>query len=94
MISPTIATSRGGTWTSRIDALGKLIGWLRPSTTGRSQALARLEQLKTSMVDGRRFSRTLLELAHDLDAVYPGGAVVTLARKRVRAMIRAIDPQP
>jgi hypothetical protein len=93
MISSAITAPRGGTWTSRIDAIGKLIGWLRPSTTGRSQALARLEQLRTAIANGQRFSTTLAELSRDLDAVYPGGAVVTLARKRVRALLLAIDRQ-
>jgi hypothetical protein len=93
MISSGIAAFRGGTWTSRIDAIGRLLGWLRPGTTGRSQALARLEQLRTAMANGQRFSTTLLELSRDLDAVYPGGAVVTLARKRVRDLVLAIDRQ-
>jgi hypothetical protein len=93
MPSSGIAVYRGGTWTSRIDAIGKLIGWLRPSTTGRSQALARVEQLRTVVADGKRFSTTLWQLSRDLDDVYPGGAVVTLARRRVRDLLLAIDRQ-
>ena len=93
MTSPGIAAYRSGTWTSRIDAIGRLIGWLRPSTTGRSQALARLEQLRTVVADGKRFSTTLWQLSRDLDGVYPSGAIVTLARKRVRALLLAIDRQ-
>ena len=93
MTSPGIAVYRGGTWTSRIDAIGKLIGWLRPSTTGRSQVLARVEQLRTAVADRKRFSTTLWQLSRDLDGVYPGGAIVTLARKRVRDLLVAIDRQ-
>ena len=93
MISTGIAVYRGGTWTSRIDAIGRLIGWLRPSTNGRSQALARLEQLRTAVADGKGFSTTLWQLARDLDDVYPSGAIVTLARRRVRDLLLAIDRQ-
>jgi hypothetical protein len=84
---------RVGAWTSRIDAIGRLIGWLRPTTTGRSQALARVEQLRTAVADGQQFLTTLWQLSRDLDAVYPGGAVVTLARRRVRDLLVAIDRQ-
>ncbi len=93
MTSASIAVYRGGTWTSRIDAIGRLIGWLRPSTTGRSQALARVEQLRTVVADGKRFSTTLWQLSRDLDGVYPSGAIVTLARKRVRDLLRTVDRQ-
>jgi hypothetical protein len=93
MTSPGIAVYRGGTWTSRIDAIGRLIGWLRPTTTGRSRALARLEQLRTAVADGKGFSTTLWQLSRDLDDVYPSGAIVTLARRRVRDLLLAIDRQ-
>jgi hypothetical protein len=35
----------------------------------------------------------LWQLSRDLDGVYPSGAIVTLARKRVRALLLAIDRQ-
>jgi hypothetical protein len=86
-----IAASQAETWAYRIDAVTRLIGWVRPSTSGRSRALATLEQLRAAVSDGDRFSTTLSQLARDLDEVYPGGAVVSLARRHVRDMVLAFN---
>jgi hypothetical protein len=90
MSSRAIAAAPAETWTNRIDAVSRLLGWVRPSTSGRRQALARLEQLKAAVSDGDRFSRTLSLLARDLDELYPSSAIVSLARRRVRDMVLAI----
>ena len=86
-----ISASEGETWAYRVDAVTRLIGWIRPGTSGRSQALATLKELRTAVFDGERFSTMLSRLARDLDEVYPGGAIVSLARRHVRDMLLAID---
>ena len=91
MSSYVVAAPPTEAWTYRIDAITRLIGWVRPSTSGRSRALATLEQLRAAVSDGERFSTTLCQLARDLDEVYPGGAVVSLARRHVRDMVLAFN---
>jgi hypothetical protein len=90
MSSQVIARPQAEMWASQIDAITRLVGWVRPSTNGRSQALATLKELRNAVADVQRFSSTLSRLARDLDEVYPGGAIVSLARRHVRDLLLAV----
>ena len=67
-----------------INSIEKLIRWIAPRTVGRARVLDRLADVKTARSDRRRLHDALCLLSGELDALYPQGAVISLARRRVR----------
>ena len=67
-----------------INSIEKLIRWIAPRTVGRERVLDRLADVKTARSDRRRLHDALCLLSGELDALYPQGAVISLARQRVR----------
>jgi hypothetical protein len=67
-----------------INSIERLIRWIAPRTVGRARVLDRLAEVKTSRSDRRRLHHALCLLSGELDALYPQGAVISLARQRVR----------
>ena len=83
-------TTRDDWWDERIDAVERLIRWLQPRTSGRARALTTLAAVRNALDDRQRFSNAVCELSRDLSRVYPGGAIVRLARRHVEAIMLQI----
>jgi hypothetical protein len=67
-----------------IDSIEQLIRWIAPRTVGRERVLDRLADVKTARSDRGRVHDALCLLSGELDALYPRGAVISLARQPVR----------
>lgn len=70
-----------GEW---IDAIERLLRWIGPRTVGRERVLQRMEDVKKVQRETHRLRDALDLLLCELDALYPPGAVISLARRRVR----------
>jgi hypothetical protein len=68
----------------RIDAIERLLRWIGPRTVGRERVLRRMEDVKKVQRETHRLRDALGLLLRELDALYPPGAVISLARRRVR----------
>jgi hypothetical protein len=79
-----------GEW---IDSIEHLIRWIAPRTVGRERVLQQLADVKKARRETHRLHETLCLLSHALDALYPQGAVISLARRRVRAVALTL-PHP
>jgi hypothetical protein len=85
--SPELATNDwAGEW---IDSIERLIRWIAPQTIGRSRVLQRLAEIRDAQAETHVLHSALLLLSQDLDALYPPGAVISLAKQRVRNLARA-----
>ena len=78
--------SGNGAWTDQVNALERLIRWISPRTIGRDRALQRLIEMQTAASDRWRLHDAVCLLSRDLDALYPQGPIIRLARRRVRDM--------
>jgi hypothetical protein len=72
-----------GDW---IDSIEHLIRWIAPRTVGRERVFHRLADVKKARRETHRLLEALCLLSRELDALYPQGAVSSLARRRVRDM--------
>jgi hypothetical protein len=70
-----------GEW---IESIEHLIRWIAPRTVGRERVLERLEDVKQARRETARLRDALCLLSRELDALFPQGAVISLARRRVR----------
>jgi hypothetical protein len=70
-----------GEW---IDAIERLLRWIGPRTAGRERVLQRMEDIKKVQRETHRLRDELGLLLRELDELYPPGAVISLARRRVR----------
>ena len=70
-----------GEW---IESIEHLIRWIAPRTIGRARVLERLEDVKRAWRETDRLHDALCLLSRELDALFPRGAVISLARRRVR----------
>ena len=61
-----------------------LIRWIAPRTAGRAGVLQRLADVKKAGKEIHRLHVALCLLSRELDALYPQGPIVSLARRRVR----------
>jgi hypothetical protein len=87
--SPAVATNeRSGEW---IDSIERLICWIAPRTRGRQHVLQLLADVKDARPETHRLHAALCLLSHHLDALYPQGAVISLAKQRVRNLAMALD---
>ena len=68
----------------RIDSIERLIRWIAPRTVGRDRVLQRVVDLKKARLEIHRLHATVCLLSRELDALYPQGAIISLARRRVR----------
>lgn len=68
-----------------IDSIEQLIRWVAPYTIGRDRVLQSLADLRTARAT-HRLRDALRLLSRELDALYPSGAVISLARRRVRGV--------
>jgi hypothetical protein len=75
-----------------IDSIEHLIRWLAPYTVGRDRVLQRLADVKEARQETHRLYDALCQLSRALDALYPPGAVISLARRRVREVAFAAHP--
>ena len=67
-----------------IDSIDHLIRWIAPRTVGRNRVLERLADVKKARQEIHRLHDALCLLSRELDALYPKGAVIRLAKRRVR----------
>ena len=73
-----------GDW---INSIEHLLRWIAPRTVGRQRVLQRLAELRQAQPERRRLNDALCLLSRELDALYPQGAIISLARRRVRDMV-------
>jgi hypothetical protein len=66
-----------------VNSIERLLLWLTPGS-GRTRALRSMAEVKVAIADRQRFHGALCVLARDLDAFYPPGSILTLARQRVQ----------
>jgi hypothetical protein len=76
-----------GDW---IDSIEHLIRWIAPRTVGRQRVLQRLTDVRNAQRETHRLRDALCLLSQDLDALYPQGAVISLAKQRVRNLALAL----
>ena len=69
-----------------IDSIEHLIRWIEPRKMGRERVLQRLADIKNARRETHRLHEALCLLSRELDALRPPGAVISLARRRVRDM--------
>ena len=78
-----------------VDAIEHLIRWIAPRTVGRRRVLQRLADLRHAGRQVDHLLMTLCLLSRELDALYPQGPVINLAKQRVReAVLTLAHPQP
>jgi len=70
-----------------IESIERLIQWISPRTLGRERVLQQLAEVKKVARESRRLRDGICLLSHDLDALYPKSAVISLVRRRVRHMV-------
>ena len=73
-----------GDW---INSIEHLLRWIAPGTVGRQRVLQRLAELRQAQPERHRLNDALCLLSRELDALYPQGAIISLARRRVRDMV-------
>ncbi|HEY5618332.1 MAG TPA: hypothetical protein VIK60_10320 [Vicinamibacterales bacterium] len=70
-----------GAW---LDSIEHLIRWIGPRTVGRERVFQRMADVRKAQRETHRLQDALCLLSRELDALYPQGAVISLARRRVR----------
>jgi hypothetical protein len=70
-----------------IDSIERLIRWVAPYTIGRERVLQSLADVRKARRETHRLRDALRLLSRELDALYPPGAVISLARRRVRDVV-------
>ena len=73
-----------GDW---INSIEHLLRWIAPRTVGRQRVLQRLAEVREAQPERHRLNDALCLLSRELDALYPQGAIISLARRRVRDMV-------
>jgi hypothetical protein len=74
-----------------MDSLEHLVRWIAPRTVGHARVLQQLAEVKKAGEEIHRRRDALCLLSRELDALYPQGPVVTLARQRVRDAVLTLS---
>jgi hypothetical protein len=86
MISPSHECQTNNVSGEWIDSIEHLVRWIEQRTLGRERVLQRVADIKNARRETHRLHEALCLLSRELGALRPQGAVISLARRRVRDM--------